>query len=220
MKGSRLKNDEDKFAYGAYEEFYADARTKKVLEDVDLLAKRMKIEYAVIGGLAAYIHRKNPPEDYPDIDVLILDSASDAIRFIKTLTKKPKYHVKFVDIEEGDDHVPAMVFAAILYDRDIQVDIFTSSDAEVSNTVRKHGVELEMIEPLIVEKLIRGTEADIRIVIDLLAHADYNRKLLSQIGREFQATGMLEQAAYWARRWAAGRLDKRGLDNVVKRLSK
>lgn len=208
------------FDYGAYAEFYDDPRTQKAMADIDALAKRLRVEYAVIGGVAAYIHTKNPPEDYPDLDVLILDDAKDAIRFVKTLTKKPKYHVKFIDIEEGDDNAPDMMFAAIIYDRDIQIDIFTSSDAEVSKTVRKQGVELEMIEPLIVEKLIRGTEADIRIVIDLLAHSDYNKKLLSQIGREFNATGMLEQAAYWARRMAAGRLTKSGLDAVVRRLAK
>ncbi len=212
----------DAFADGRYQEFYADPRTKKVLADIDALARKMKVAHAVIGGMAAYLHHKNPPLDYPDIDVLIYDPAPVAIRFIKTLTKKPKYHVKFVDIEEGhgegDD---GMVFAAILYDRDIQVDIFTSNDEKVARkTIRKAGVELEMIEPLIIEKLIRGTEADVRIAIDLLAYKDYDKKLLSQIAREFKATGMLEDAAYWARRLAAGRVAKAGVDAVVRRLAK
>ncbi len=208
------------YDYGQYEEFYSDPRTQKVLADVDALAKRMKIDYAIIGGIAAYLHVQNPPEDYPDIDVLIYNPAPDAIRFVKKLTRKEKYHVKFVDIDEGDDR-PGMVFAAIVYDKDIQLDVFTSYDESTARkTIRRNGVELEMIEPLIVGKLIRGTDEDIRSALDLLAFVDYDKRLLSQLGRECRVTGLLEQAAYWARRMAAGRLSKNGIVSVVARLSK
>ncbi len=211
----------DAFQYGAYKEFYDDPRTQKALKDIDALCKKMNVSYAIIGGIAAFIHVKNPPEDYPDIDVLIYSDASEAIRFIKAISKKPGYHLKFMDVDEAEDGRPEMVFSTVILEKDIQIDIFTSRDENViRETIRAEGVEIEMVEPLIIEKLIRSTEEDIRIVIDLLAYKDYNKKLLSQIAREYKSTGMLENATYWARRWAAGRLSEAGLNAVVKRIAK
>lgn len=211
----------DAFDYGAYQEFYDDPRTQKALKEIDALSKKMKISYAIIGGIAAFIYVKNPPEDYPDIDVLIYNDASDAVRYINALSKKTGYHKKFMDVDESEDGRPEMVFSTVLFEKDIQIDIFTSRDeSEIRKTIRAEGIEIEMVEPLIVEKLIRGSEADIRIVIDLLSCKDYSKKLLSQIAREHNATGMLENATYWARRWSAGRLSKVGLDAVVKRIAK
>ncbi len=203
------------FDYGRYDLLYADPRTHRVLDDVDGLAKKMRIKYALIGGLAAYIYKRNPPDDYPDIDFLIYDSAERAADLIWALLKKPKWSDKFIDTDESD-----MIFAALFYDKEIQVDIFTSLDEKKKRpTVRKEKVELEMLEPLIVEKLIRGTQSDVRVALDLLAFCDYDRKLLSQIGREYRLTGMLADAGYWARRIKAGVVKPEGIAAVVKRLA-
>ncbi len=211
----------DAFDYGQYKEFYDDPRTQKALKDIDALSKKMSVSYAIIGGIAAFIHVKNPPEDYPDIDVLIYNEAPEAVKFINALSKKAGYHRKFIDIDEAEDGRPEMVFSTVILDKDIQIDIFTSRDENViRETIRAEGVEIEMVEPLIIEKLIRGTEEDIRVAIDLLAYKDYSKKLLSQIAREYNSTGMLENLTYWARRWSAGRLTEAGLNAVVKRISR
>lgn len=203
------------FEYGEYDAFYADARTKKAMKDIDVLAKKMGISYALIGGMASYLNVKKNPEDFPDIDILVYSSVPDAKRFIKALAKKPKYHIEFIDDLED------AVFAGIYYDKDVQIDVFTSLDDQgEKKTHRIADIETELIEPLIIEKLIRSTEADIRIALDLLAFADYDRKMLTEIGREWRVTGVLQHAIYLSRRLKAGILTKSGLDSVVKRMAK
>ncbi len=207
--------DEEAFDYGEYEKLYADPRAWKALTDIDKLAKKMKVKYALIGGGASFLHVKNPPEDYPDIDIIVYGEVSRAHDFIRSILEKKKYRARFVDVERD------MVFAAVEYDGDIQIDIFTSIDeSDPRTTKRINNVDVEPVEPLICEKLIRATPSDIRVALDLLAFSKYDRVLLSQIAREYRMTGMLNNAAYFARRLAAGVLSKSGVDNVVKRLSR
>ncbi len=98
--------------------------------------------------------------------------------------------------------------------------MFTSLDEKARAPRRVSGHSVEPVEPLIVEKLIRGTREDVLMAIDLLAFVDHDKGLLSRIAQEYRATGMLQRAAWAARRWALGRLSKEGLASVVKQIVK
>lgn len=203
------------FDYGEYEKFYADARVQRVLKTIDRLAHKMNIQYQIIGGLAAYMYRKNPPQDGPDIDIMILTKGR-CEAFAKALySASDKFRRAQWDVD-GDD-----CFVTMIYDGEIQVDILTQTDKQnYRKPPRVSEMDLEPVEPLIVEKLVRGSVDDILVAIDLLAFMDYDKTLLSQIAREYLATGMLRQAEWAAHRWAAGRLTKAVLKNVAERISK
>ena len=203
------------FNYGEYERLWSDKRTHKVLAIVEKTAKWARVEYIVVGGLAAYLHAKNPPEDYPDIDIRLQTKGTRAAAFVAALAKTKGFALRFADHDEDE------VFSTFVYDGDIQVDVFTSSDtsASIAKPKRIANTWVEPVEPLIVEKLIRGSEADVRMALDLLAYCDYDKRMLAQIAREFRITGAIHHAAYFARRMAVGRISKAGLDAVVKRLA-
>ncbi len=200
------------FDYGKYKEFLDDPRAQEALGLIDAAAKKTKVKYAIIGGVAAYLYKDNPPDDIPDIDVLVYDSALDAKRLFLDLRKRKHFEGR---IEIVDDQA----FAMMLYKRDIQIDILTSSDEVKSRDTRRvHGVEIEPVEPLIIEKFIRGNESDIRVALDLLAYVDYDKKLLNQIAQQHRLTGDVKHAEYFAMRMAAGKASKQAIDAVVKRL--
>lgn len=201
------------FDYGSYEAFFADPRAQEAFKIIDTAAKEARVKYAIIGGCAAYTYHKNPPDDIPDIDLLVYGLAPDAKRLFKNLEKRKHFEGR---LEIVDDQA----FIMMLYKRDIQIDIFTSSDeGKALETLRIHGLEIEPVESLIIEKLIRATEADVRIALDLLAFVEYDKKLLNQIAREHRVTGDLKHAEYFAMRMAAGKASKQAIDSVVKRLS-
>lgn len=217
MKKQRL----EAFDYGRYDDFYADPRVKKILKDIDKMAISLSVEYRLVGGLSVYLHAKNPPEDFPDIDILIPAGPADAKRLANAVRGLPKYHrINVQETINNDTGEVDSLFASLLYDDAIQVDIFTSFDEPVGQTKRRmRGVDLKQVELLIVEKLITEKPADSRAVLDLLAYADYDKRLLATIVSEYRETGRLNYAMYWARRMATGRLTKEGIDAVVKRLS-
>lgn len=186
------------FDDGEYERFYADPRTRAALVALDKLAKKMRIAYALIGGLAAYLYTNRPPRDEPDIDLMIYD-VDQARRYIRMLAKEPGFKNKLVD-DQGD-----AVFAHFRFEQGIQIDILTSSnETEALKTTRINGVEIEPIETLIVEKLIRATDADVRMALDLLAHTDYNRARLCALGYEYQMMDTLVEAMAFAKLMSHG----------------
>jgi len=203
----------ESFDYGQYAELNKDKRTWQALRSVESLAKRHKIQYAVVGGFAAYLQSKNPLEDYPDIDILLYADYTAADEFLRLLSLLPKFKVFFVDNTEVG------VFGSFLYDGDIQFDFFTSLDAaqpEKSDRIR--GIAVEPVESLI---------ADIRMALDLLAYTDYDRRWLYVLADDYhisrkthpgQRRGTVGTAMHFARRLAAGKLSPEGLNNVVKRL--
>lgn len=208
------------FEYGQYEKMWRDPRTQEAIAAVDSLAKKKRVQYAVVGGLAAYLHVNNPPEDYPDIDILIYGSPKNASRFVTALAMLKGFSLRFKD-EMDCDGESGQMFASLTYKCDIQVDIFTSFDESSPRATKMLSkVQVEMVEPLIIEKLIRGTPADLRMTLDLLAYADYDRRLLFQLAAQYRATGMLADASYWARRLAVGKLKKSGVNLVIRRLCK
>lgn len=202
------------FDYGDYEKLYADKRTAKILGIVDKLAKDLGVKYALIGGLAAYIHVKNPPEDFPDIDFQLYCDGDDGWMFLNELAKKPKFLVGQIGREEES------VFGMFLYDNWVQVDVFTDmEDLEPRNTNRLVDVEVNPVEYLIIEKMIRGNENDVKSVLDLLAFKDYDKRLLAQLARERHLTGAIGHLQYFARRIATGRVTPEGVKAIVKRIA-
>lgn len=210
-------NDTNAFDYGQYQKLYDDPRTKKALQEIDTLSKKMGVKYAIIGGLAVYLHVKNPPEDFPDVDVLLYGEIEAAKSYIKALSRRPKFWLQFLDCPQEFK----ACFATMTYDGDIQIDLLTSlNEKKAKPTKRIEDVEIKPTEPLIVEKLIRGTREDVLMAIDLLAYTDYDKALVHKIAAEYKATGMYQHAAYFARRLAAGVLSRSGLENVLRRLAK
>lgn len=200
--------------YGRYDIFYGDPRTKKALSEIDGVAKKLDIQYALIGGLAAYLYSKNPPEDFPDIDILVYADLAGTMRVIKALSQRPKFEKGPVTVD-GD-----VVFAMFRYDGYSQVDVFNDLDELMPKpTKRKKGVELEQVENLIIEKLIRPKATDVRMVLDLLAYVDYDKALLGQLARENHMTGMVNGLIYFSKNMAAGRMSKEGINAIVKRLA-
>jgi hypothetical protein len=210
-----MKRKDEAFDYGEYDKLWALPKTHKALAAIDRLCKTAGVRYAVVGGLAAYLQAQNPPEDYPDIDVMLYAKPAAAVPVLRALAAAPGFAMRFNDVEED------AVFATYVYGGMVQVDVFTSMDATTPKKTRRIGhVDVEPVEPLIVEKLIRGTPADIRMALDLLAFADYDKALLAQLCREFRVTGAMQTAAYFARRLAVGRMTKDGIDTVVRRLTR
>ncbi len=207
----------DAFDYGEYARLAADPRTNEALAVLDTVAKKLRVKYSLIGGMAAYMHIKNPPEDFPDLDFVVHADALEAKEFVEALTVTDKrFRLRFMDMIDDD----AAMFSTLIFDKDIQFDIFTSYDEqEPRKTDRMGGVDVSPVEPLIVEKIIRGRREDILMAVDLLAYTDYDKNLLSRIGAEYRITGALNTAAYWARRLAVGKLTREGLAAVVKRLT-
>lgn len=203
------------YDYGRYDALMADPRTQRVFKAVDNLASKMGIDYDLIGGAAVYLHSKNPPQDYPDIDFLLYATVVDAREFIETLSEKPKFSFGRLEINDG------AVFGMVKYDNLIQVDILTDlEEPKRHGRVRKlRGVSVEPVEYLIIEKMMRPRPADVRSALDLLAYMDYDKSLLSRLAREKRLTGEIQSLEHHARRMAAGRLSKEGIQNVVSRLS-
>ncbi len=79
--------------YGQYKELHDDKRTQAALKAIDSLAKKMSVSHAIIGGFAAYLYAKNPPEDFPDVDIILYEEVDKAKTFIKALGKLPKFHL-------------------------------------------------------------------------------------------------------------------------------
>lgn len=197
---------------GEYERLANDPRTKRALAVIDVLAKKMNVTYGIIGGFAVYLQVNNPPEDFPDIDIIIYGDTATAKKFVEALASKSKFVLRF------SDHVGnEALFATFIYDSEIQIDILQdSTESKPKKTKRIKGSE---VESLIVEKLIRGSESDIKMVLDLMAFADYDKALLSQLGREWRCTGKINSLGYFARRLAVGILTKQGISNVAKRFA-
>lgn len=201
------------FDYGEYEKFYADKRVKRALKVMDKLAKKMRIKYAIIGGLGAYLHVNNPPQDEPDIDILVYN-IDDARRFIRALGKTPGFKANLIDDQDE------VIFAHLRFEREIQIDILTSFDeSEARETTRIKGVNVEAVEPLIVEKLVRATTADVRMALDLMAFADYNKSFLFDIAREYHMTPTIAKTAAFARRMFRGDATEAEVDDMIQKLA-
>lgn len=210
-----MEFEDEAFDYGRYDELMADPRTQKVFDAVDRLAVKMDIKYDVIGGVAVYLHSKNPPQDYPDVDFLLYTTVVDAREFVEKLSEKPKFSFGSIEVIEG------ALFGMVKYDKKIQVDILTDmEEPHRHGKVKKiRGISIEPVEYLIIEKMMRPRPADVRAALDLLAHMDYDKSLLARLAREKRMTGEIASLAYHARNMAAGRLSKAGIENVVKRMS-
>ncbi len=211
-----MRDTEEAFDYGRYDLLMSDPRTQKVFETVDKLAAKMEIEYDLIGGAAIYLHSKNPQPDYPDIDFILYTTVVDAKEFILALSKKPKFSYGDLEVIDG-----ASVFGMVMYDNKIQVDILTDmEEPKRHGKVKKiRGVSVEPVEYLIIEKIMRSRPADVRGALDLLAYMDYDKSLLGRLAREKRMTGEIHTLAHHAKRMAAGRLSKDGIENVVRRMS-
>jgi len=202
------------YDYGEYERLARDPRTRRALAALNRACGSARVRYAVVGGYAAYLHTHNPPTDFPDIDVLLYADGREARAVVERLARTPGFNLLFAEVGDG------AMFSTFEYDGAIQIDVFTSTDERVPRATRRiRNVSVEPVEPLIVEKLIRGTRSDVLMALDLLAYTDYDRRLLSELGRQYRMSGMLHTAAYFARRMAVGRLSKAGLESVAKRLT-
>ena len=202
------------FDYGEYEKLFTDERTQKIFNEVDKISKKTEIKYSLIGGMAAYIRVKNPPDDFPDLDFQLFCRVSDGKKFIEAVSKRPKFELISAGFEDD------ATFGVLFYDEDIQVDIFTDMEQlKPAKTSRMANVELSPVEFLIIEKLIRSKASDIRSVLDLLAFEDYDKRVLYQMARERHLSGAIRHLEYFARRIVLGKISKSGIESVVKRLT-
>lgn len=210
-----MKNEA--FDYGEYEKMYADKRTVTALEEIDKAAEAIGIEYALIGGLAAYLYMKNPPEDFPDIDIQVYADSARCEVLIDALARRPKFKLGHRDYAEDEFDA---VFASFIYDKWVQVDIFNDMEQlQPTKTKRVKAVELEPVEYLVIEKLVRSNASDIKMVLDLLAYMDYDKRLLSKLAAERHLTGMVSHLRYFANKHSVGKLSQRAIDSIVKRLA-
>ncbi|MGD0088566.1 MAG: hypothetical protein ABSE73_01475 [Planctomycetota bacterium] len=201
------------FHYGEYERLAKDPRTQRILKAVERVARKLSVKYALVGGLATYLHTGKPPEDYPGIDILLYAPVAAADEFFKRLAGEPDFH--FGSWEVTDD--ASAVFATFFYDGAIQVDVFNAGNvARPRRTRRMMRAGLWPVEPLIVGYVISGTHDDLRMVLDLLAYTDFDRRLLFQIGWERGIVQKLAKADRFAWQMGLGKLTKRRIETWVR----
>ncbi|MGH8474653.1 MAG: hypothetical protein ACRER2_02590 [Methylococcales bacterium] len=169
------------YDYSGYEELFSDPQVPRVLGAIKAVAKKLgKIRWYVVGGSATFLHTRNPPEDEPDIDILIDAPVERAKRFVMALLNRHGFSQVIYDASEKD------IFATLQYGTNgIKLDLFTSHEQPRGlATVTRRGVPLEPVEYLIIEKLIRPRWEDILMVIDLLARAKPNLPVLYRIAEQ------------------------------------
>lgn len=206
------------YDYGEYKALSKDPRFRKILRAINDTWTETKVPYFISGGLAVYLYLKNPPEDHPDIDVLLGD-ASGGTTFIESLRKKPKFSLVLLDTG-NDGHQ----FATFMYDGEIQIDILTDPETEKYLCERKptvrSSVRLEPVEPLIIEKIIRGTPSDIMMIMDLMAAGKYDRKILYQMAADYKSTGRLALIERTVRSYLRGHGTRADMRKVAERIGR
>lgn len=213
-----MKKTVEVFDCGEYDKLWADSRTVAALNEIDKLSKKMKLRYAIIGGSAAYLYVSNPPPpDDPDVDILLDDTPQRSIAFIETLSKKPNFKLDVFDVDEDVAPDEQVVFSRLSYGKDVKLDIFTSLDAKLpAKLPRRRSFCVEPIEPLIIEKLIRASADDMRMVVSLLAYAKYDSGLLKVLAKERNSEYTLRKATFLARKIKDGEYStKRQIDAAI-----
>lgn len=189
------------YGYGQYAEMFGEKDLIKAAKIFDKTARRMGVNYAVVGGSAVYLLTHNPPEDYPDLDVLLDADKAAAVRFIKELEKQG-YKVKLLDTDLPDE-----VFAITRYGRP-QIDIFTNQEERRGKSEYRRMLRVRSVPELIVEKLIRATREDLLMVIDLLNCAKYDEREVLAATRKRRVWVLYLKVRFLAEGFRIGKVPK------------
>lgn len=172
------------FDYGQYRELFADKRTLEALSKIKSVAKRTKVRWYLVGGAAVYLLVKNPPQDYPDLDVLI-DATKDKARALVSGLRRSGFEKILYDESDVD------VFSAMTW-KGIQLDLFTSREQPTGiRPIELGTILVEPAEHLIVEKLIRGTYEDLLMAMDLLCRVKIDKTILYDLAARHRLTGRI-----------------------------
>lgn len=203
------------YDYGEYDRLFASSDLKRSLKTLNEVARRLRTRYWIIGGAAVYLHVKNPPEDMPDIDVLLDADKETGGRFVDALVASG------FRTEMREEDAPGDMFAALRF-RSVNFDIFTSQETRrtMRRTMTIRGQSVEAVEPLIVEKIIRASYEDVLMAVDLLANAPYDRRVLWEIARQYRAWGKLAFLEKIARSFNKGVWSADEVRRLARRFSK
>lgn len=187
------------YDYGEYDKLFASRDLKRAMKLFCRVAARLKMRYWIVGGSAVYLHVQNPPRDMPDIDVMLDVGKAAGLQFISALSESG------FDIDMVERDAPEDVFATLRYGS-IWLDVFTSQESrpDMKRTVKVRGLDVEPVEPLLVEKAIRASYEDILMAVDLLAYARYDVAILQQTARRYRVWGRLALLSKVARSYKKG----------------
>lgn len=205
------------YDYGQYRELADDKRFSKFIALLNAVSTKVKVRYAISGGVASFLYSSNPPVDYPDVDVIVEGNAEEGERFLLELVRDRNIKVDFVEKTESD------IFASLVYAKDILVDFLTM--AEMQGFIfppfgHKSGIALEGIESLVVGKIARGFIGDYLMAFDMLLHGRYKVSRLMSIARSMDVEGVLSLVLRLVSDRKRGRIGDEHLKIYARHLSK
>lgn len=202
------------YDYGQYKELGSDKRFGRIVSSLNGVSRKTKVRYAVVGGWASFLHTMNPPGDYPDLDIMLDSDLSGGVRFVNALRREPKFRVILFD-DSGSD-----MFSSLFYDEEIQLDVFTDQKTRefLRGGPRRRGLPLEPMEPLIAEKIVRGSRDDLLMAVDLLATGRYDQTLLHELARDMRASGQIRLMERIASAYVSGAFSKGQVLNAIRRM--
>ena len=202
------------YNYGEYERLFRNKNLKKAFHIINRISKKLKIGYFIVGGSAVYLHIKNPPVDYPDIDIMLDTDKKRAEDFAFELRKNDFRIISFEPSWED-----AFIRAEF---KNLGFEIFTSQE-ERKYLWKPHIIKqlkVKPIEGLIIEKLIRESYPDTLMAIDLLASKKYNFNMLILLAKRYTGlTNKLLRLKWIADVYVKGIISKKKLQKYVKKIS-
>lgn len=165
------------YDYGRYEELFADKDMEKVVDAINAASEDTEVPYALVGGAAVYLYTHNPPEDSPDLDIMLDADKAGGKQFVTALLTRGFDNLV---LDESD----ADMIARVAYGS-ITVDVFTSQEDRGFSTETRSMRKLKVkpLIPLIVEKLIRASREDLQMVVDILRARQYDAEALKAAAR-------------------------------------
>jgi hypothetical protein len=203
-----------KYKNGDYEKLFKDKNISSAFRIINSVTKKLGFDYFIIGGAAVYLHIKNPPTDYPDIDIFLNTDKYGARLFYLQITKKGFKGISFD--EEWNDS-----FMRLKY-KTLDFEIFTSQEETqyLNKPIIIKGMKVKPIESLIIEKLIRSSYEDILMAIDLLTFKKYNKTILKSIARDYLVTGRLIFLINISSGYLKGKLKTKDIRKIAEKLSR
>lgn len=171
--------------YGPYERLMRLPATRRLVRRLNAASREAAVPYLVVGGSAVYLHTRENPEDYPDLDAVIDATKAGAKRFIRALLRRGGIRAEKLAETETDLFYKAFC-------GDVEADLFTEQEdrPNLGIPVLIRGVPVKRIEGLIAEKLSRFSYPDILMLFDLLRKA-HDRGMVRGFALRINALGRL-----------------------------
>lgn len=208
-----MKKVKEAHEYGKYAEMFRDKVFLKAVKILDDTARKMGVDYAVLGGSAVYLHTHNPPEDFADLDILLDSDKPAAVRFVRRLEKQG-FKVENLDVDLPDD-----MFAITKYGKH-QIDLFTDQSQRGGKSEYRRMLRVRSVPELLVEKLIRATREDLLMAIDLINCPKHDEAEFIKAVRGRNLGMLYVKVRLLAEGFRTGRLSKAMVSIMVARLAR